>query len=254
MRTYSKLVDPDMCSPEDFDYCNELTIAHCCQLAREILREHDIQFDKTQPGGGITKLCIYEPHMHKKAIMFTSFIFSIVISEVLDIEFMWSSDSDTIVLPDSLQKTIATVAGDENAGGASSGLIVHNEHDTLWTKLGSAVYWCELYLTRSTSASSGTSDCQSGPSTVFRISALPGILYCWYTQKVMGKRMVSVYPLDLCSYIIVLTLLNTDCERGPPPDNQPSTPWVDRHLCIRYLDCNRYTNHTEPMASSAGKV
>lgn len=190
MRTYSKLVDPEMSSPEDIEYCNELTISHCCQLAREILREHDIQFDKTQPGGGITKLCIYEPHMHKKAIMFTSFIFSIVISEVLDIEFMWSSDSDTIVLPDSLQKTIATVAGDENAGGASSGLIVHNEHETLWTKLGSAVYWCELYLTRSTSASSGTSDCQSGPSTVFRISALPGILYCWYTQKVMGKRMI----------------------------------------------------------------
>jgi cellulose synthase/poly-beta-1,6-N-acetylglucosamine synthase-like glycosyltransferase len=193
--------------------------------------------------------------MHKKAIMFTSFIFSIVISEVLDIEFMWSSDSDTIVLPDSLQKTIATVAGDENAGGASSGLIVHNEHDTLWTKLGSAVYWCELYLTRSTSASSGTSDCQSGPSTVFRISALPGILYCWYTQKVMGKRMVSVYePRFIAILPSLLTRLNIDRERGPPFDNQPSSPGLDRHLCIRYLDCNRYTNHLEPVASSAGKL
>jgi hyaluronan synthase len=243
-----------MCSPEDIEYCNELTIAHCCQLAREILREHDIQFDKTQPGGGITKLCIYEPHLHKKAIMFTSFIFSIVISEALDIEFMWSSDSDTIVLPDSLPKTIATVAGDENAGGASSGLIVHNEHETLWTKLASAVYWCELYLTRSAVASSGTSECQSGPSAVFRVSALPGILYCWYTQKVMGRRMVSVFPLDLYFYIVALTLLNTDRERGPPFDNQPSTPRVDCQLCIRRLGCNGYANHSEPMASSAGKL
>jgi hyaluronan synthase len=184
-----------MYSQDDLNYCNELTITHCCQLAREILREHDIQLSS------ITKLCIYEAHMHKKAIMFTSFIFSIVISEELGIDYLWSSDSDTIVLPDSLQKTIATVAGDDNAGGGSSGLIVHNEHDTLWTKLGSAVYWCELYLTRSTSASSGTSDCQSGPSTVFRISALPGILYFWYTQKVMGRRMVSIFLNHLFCFV-----------------------------------------------------
>ena len=67
MRTYNKLVDPDMCSSEEIEYCNELTIAHCCQLAREILREHDIQFSQAQSSGGITRLCIYEPHMHKKA-------------------------------------------------------------------------------------------------------------------------------------------------------------------------------------------
>jgi hyaluronan synthase len=129
--------------------------------------------------------------MHKKAIMFTSFIFSIVISDYLGFEYLWSSDSDTIVFPDSLRRTVETVAGDPTAGGASSGLIVHNANDTIWTRLGSAVYWCELYLTRSTSASSGTSDCQSGPSTAFRVSALPGVLYNWYTQTVMGHWMVS---------------------------------------------------------------
>ncbi|KAI9929719.1 hypothetical protein ASPWEDRAFT_41067 [Aspergillus wentii DTO 134E9] len=185
MRTFEKLSKTSDAANKEM--CNELAIAHCCQLAREILADHDLGLGEP---GGVTRLCLYQPHRYKKAIMFTSFIFSIVISDILGIEYLWSSDSDTIVFPDTLQGTISTIAGDKNAGGASSGLIVHNAHESLVTKLGSAVYWCELYMTRSTSASSGTSDCQSGPSTAFRVSALPGILYNWYTQTVWGQRMV----------------------------------------------------------------
>lgn len=189
MRTFNKLSGSSSgTSFDESELWNELTIAQCCQLAREILAEQDLGLGEP---GGVTRLCLYQPHMHKKAIMFTSFIFSIVIAGMLGIEFLWSSDSDTIVFPDSICRTIETIAGDPNAGGASSGLIVHNANDTFITQLGSAVYWCELYITRSISASSGTSDCQSGPSTAFRVSALPGILYGWYTQTVMGHRMVS---------------------------------------------------------------
>jgi len=172
----------------------ETTIAHCCQLAREILSEHDLKLGQAD---GITKLCLFQPHLHKKGIMFTSFIFSIVISEMLGIEYLWSSDSDTIVMRDSLRSTIETIAGDAHVGGASCGLIVHNENDTVTTKLGSVVYWSELYLTRSTSTSSGTSDCQSGPSSAFRVCALPAVLYPWYTQTVMGHRMVRFAPREI---------------------------------------------------------
>ncbi|KAB8229487.1 hypothetical protein BDV23DRAFT_182447 [Aspergillus alliaceus] len=184
MRTYKKISDTCYETPER---CQEMTIAHCCQLAREIIDEQDLGLGEL---GGVSRLCLYQPHMHKKGIMFTSFIFSIVISDILGIEYMWSSDSDTIVFPDSVRRTIETIAGDPTAGGGSSGLVVHNENDSLTTKLGSAVYWCELYMTRSTSACSGTSDCQSGPSTAFRVSALPAILYPWYTQTVLGRRMI----------------------------------------------------------------
>ncbi|OQD77933.1 hypothetical protein PENDEC_c002G02437 [Penicillium decumbens] len=186
MRTFEKMstIDGNVQAPETYI---ETTIAHCCQLAREILTEHDLKLGQAD---GITKLCLFQPHLHKKGIMFTSFIFSIVISEMLGIEYLWSSDSDTIVMRDSLRSTIETIAGDAHVGGASCGLIVHNENDTVTTKLGSVVYWSELYLTRSTSTSSGTSDCQSGPSSAFRVCALPAVLYPWYTQTVMGHRMV----------------------------------------------------------------
>jgi hyaluronan synthase len=58
------------------------------------------------------------------------------------------------------------------------------------TNLAATVYWGELYLTRSSPACTSTSDCQSGPSTVFRLAALPAVLIPWYLQTLFGKRMI----------------------------------------------------------------
>lgn len=99
--------------------------------------------------------------------------------------------ADTIVRPNSIEGTINTVAGDPRAGGASSGLVVHNAADTVATKLASVIYWCELYLARSLPGSVAVSDCQSGPSAAFRLSAIQPILVPWYNQTVFGQRMVS---------------------------------------------------------------
>lgn len=166
--------------------CDRITLQHCLQLARTILDQEGVH-----PGSSnIRHLCIRQRHMHKKGIMFTTFIFSLVIADALGIEFMWSSDSDTVVFADSLQHTIDTIAADPAAGGASSGLVLHNAHESAVSRLAATVYWGELYLTRSTPAFTATSDCQSGPSSAFRLAALPSILIPWYLQTVMGKRMV----------------------------------------------------------------
>ncbi|KAH7324795.1 hypothetical protein B0I35DRAFT_348183 [Stachybotrys elegans] len=171
--------------PVDEAECDMIALQHCIQLAKAILDQHKISFL-----GSTRQLCIRQPHMHKKAIMFTSFIFSLVIADILGIEFLWSSDSDTIVMPNSLEHTVDTIAIDPTIGGASSGLIIHNDNESLVTKLASTVYWGELYLTRSTPAPTASSDCQSGPSTVFRLSALPPVLVPWYRQTIFGKRMI----------------------------------------------------------------
>lgn len=84
------------------------------------------------------------------------------------------------------------MAADPKAGGSSSGMNVHNAEDTVVTKMASCIYWCELYLNRSVPASVAVSDCQSGPSAAFRLSAIHPILVPWYNQKVFGKRMVSL--------------------------------------------------------------
>ncbi|KAK7428155.1 hypothetical protein QQZ08_005395 [Neonectria magnoliae] len=141
--------------------------------------------------------------MHKKGIMFTTFVFSLVISDIVGIEFLWSSDSDTLVFEDSLERTISAISGDASVGGASSGLTVHNGEDTIITRLASTVYWTELYLTRSTPACTATSDCQSGPSSAFRLSALSGILISWYMQRVFGKRMIVNEDRHLTTNLLV---------------------------------------------------
>ncbi|KAL2146411.1 hypothetical protein VTI28DRAFT_4164 [Corynascus sepedonium] len=164
-----------------------IAMQYCIELAKSILVQHDLRIGAP---GEVQQLCLKQRHMHKKGIMFTTYVFSLVIADILGIEFLWSSDSDTIVFPGSLEGTINTIAADPEAGGASSGLVVHNAEETMVTKLASAVYWGELYLTRSTPACTGTSDCQSGPSTAFRLAALPEILVPWYLQRALGKRMI----------------------------------------------------------------
>lgn len=180
--------------------CDDVALRHCMQLARAILGQHHFLI-----GGldGIRHLCLRQRHMHKKGIMFTTFVFALVIADILGIEFMWSSDSDTLVFEDTIEQTINAIAGDPTVGGASSGLTVHNAEDSAVTKLAATVYWNELYLTRSTPACAAASDCQSGPSTAFRLAALPSILVPWYMQTVFGKRMLVNEDRHLTTNLLV---------------------------------------------------
>ncbi|KAJ5691286.1 hyaluronan synthase [Penicillium malachiteum] len=162
-------------------------IAQCCSIAKTNLEKNDIKLVGEQ---AITKLCVNQPHMHKKGVMFTSFIISLVVSDMLDIEFLWTSDSDSIVMPDTLTCTMATCAADPGVGGASTALTIHNREETVITQLGNAVYLNELYLARSFTGAAAANDCQSGPSAAFRFSAVSGELLGWYKQTVFGHWMV----------------------------------------------------------------
>jgi hyaluronan synthase len=179
--------------PIDDAEVNQIALEHCVQLARNLLAKSNITF--TGPNA-VSQLCIRQRHLHKKGIMFSTYVFSLVIADVLGIDLLWSSDSDTIVAEDSLSRTADTITADPSIGGASSALVVHNGEETTVTRLAETVYWGELYLTRSLPAATATSDCQSGPSTLFRIAALPSILVPWYLQTIWGKRMVCPTPVQ----------------------------------------------------------
>lgn len=175
---------------------DEDIIARCCFIAKRALEENNI---KLVGEDAITRLCISQPHMHKKGIMFTSFIMSIVLSDVLDAKYLWTSDSDSILLPGTLARTMATFAGDPAIGGASTALFIHNRNDTVITQLGNAVYLNELHLARSFTGSATANDCQSGPCAAFRIAAIKGELIAWYNQNVLGHWMVRVHVFPCMS-------------------------------------------------------
>lgn len=229
--------------------CHEIALRHCIDLAVKVLEEEDITFSGKRQ---IKQLCLRQKHLHKKGIMFTTFIFSIVIADILGVEFLWSSDSDTLVLPQSIERSVNCVAADPKIGGASTGLIIHNQEETAITRLSSTVYWSELYLTRSSTAVTATSDCQSGPSTLFRVSALPCILVPWYGQSILGKRMVCVHSSVVGIYQTNLTYV--DHQRRPPSHNQPSCSRVGSGFQLRCPDSYRYANNLKQMAEAASPL
>ncbi|KAK8108885.1 hypothetical protein PG984_014686 [Apiospora sp. TS-2023a] len=183
-REYAERKKSEATTRFDEDTINEIAMGRCMDIARQHLEKH------LQQGGTIKHLLVSQRHLHKKGIMFTCLVFSMVIAEHLGVRFVWTSDSDSMVRPDSVEGTIATMAADAGAGGASSGMVIHNADESLVAKLSSSVYWCDQYLTHALPASVGVSDCQSGPSAAFRLSALRPILVSWYNQKVLGKRMI----------------------------------------------------------------
>ena len=166
---------------------DEAIILHCCRLAKDLLQQQSIDL---RGNHAVSRLCVSEPHMHKKGVLFTSLVMSLAIAEILDIEYIWTSDSDSIVFPETIHQTMCTMAGDANAGGASTSLYIHNANHTAVTQLGNAVYLTELYLARSFFGATGANDCQSGPCAAFRAVAMPRILLKWYKQSFMGHWMV----------------------------------------------------------------
>ncbi|KAH9893106.1 hyaluronan synthase [Xylariomycetidae sp. FL2044] len=166
---------------------DEEILNKCCLIAKRALEESNIALVGE---GAIRKLCISQPHMHKKGVMFTSFIFAKVISDALGLEFLWTSDSDSIVLPNTITHTTATIAGDPMVAGASTALSIHNKDNTTITKVGNSVFLNELHLSRCFASAFGANDCQSGPCAVFRTSVIIPELLQWYKQTVLGHWMI----------------------------------------------------------------
>ncbi|RYN50559.1 hypothetical protein AA0118_g10883 [Alternaria tenuissima] len=164
-----------------------ILIEKCITLAKQTLFDHEIHL--TGPDA-ITHLCVTQPHMHKKGIMFTSFIVCFALSELLDIEYVWTSDSDSMVYKDTIMRTIQTIHGDHKCAGASTALNIHNRKDNLVTTLGNTIYLNDLHLSRCFSSAVGANDCQSGPCAAFRIEAIKPELLAWYKQTIFGHWMI----------------------------------------------------------------
>ncbi|OWY53824.1 hyaluronan synthase 3 [Alternaria alternata] len=162
-------------------------IEKCIAHAKQTLLDHEIHLAGPN---AITHLCVTQPHMHKKGIMFTSFIVCFALSELLDIEYVWTSDSDSMVYKDTIMRTIQTIHGDDKCAGASTALNIHNRKDNLVTTLGNTIYLNDLHLSRCFSSAVGANDCQSGPCAAFRIEAIKPKLLAWYKQTIFGHWMI----------------------------------------------------------------
>ena len=155
--------------------------------ATEILKEHGA-LDSTYKS--FRAICVYQPHISKKGIMFTNMVFAWVLGQTHDISFLWTSDSDTWVTPETLPLTIGCMVSDPKIGGSCSSLSIHNENESSIASLGSAAYWSELAITRGQTGAVDAVDCQPGPCAAFRLSALCPNLFDWYIQTSLGIKTI----------------------------------------------------------------
>lgn len=151
------------------------------------LRDHDVL---QVPGSDLRAICLYQPHKCKKDIMFTNMIFCLALGQANDIEYLWTSDSDTWVYPETLYQVIGCMSADPLIGGSCCALSIHNGSDSTIAQLGAAAYWTELAITRGQTGAVDSVDCQPGPCAAFRLIALEPILIGWYTQTSIGIKTV----------------------------------------------------------------
>ena len=180
--------------------------------AVEILQEHDALGSYAD---SFRAICVYQPHVSKKGIMFTNLIFATILGQANDISYLWTSDSDTLVTQDTLPLTIGCMESDPTIGGSCSSLSIHNENESFIAGMGSAAYWSELAITRGQTGAIDAVDCQPGPCAAFRLPALSPNLFDWYIQTSLGVKTVSLNPLSIKD--IFQQIL--DCERRSPPNH-----------------------------------
>jgi hyaluronan synthase len=142
------------------------------------------------PGSDLRAICLYQPHECKKDIMFTNMVFCLVLGHANDIEYLWTSDSDTWVYPETLYQVITCMSADPMIGGSCSALSIHNGNESVIAQLGAAAYWTELAITRGQTGAVDSVDCQPGPCAAFKLIALEPILLKWYTQTSIGIKTV----------------------------------------------------------------
>ena len=166
---------------------DELVLGFLITRASQILQENSLLY---VPAGVLQPICLYQPHLSKKDIMFTTLIFALAFAGANNIDFIWSSDSDSWIYPDTLHQALGSMVSNESVAGSCTALRIHNHCASVVAKMVAATYSTDLALTSGMLGAFDAVDCQSGPCALFRKDPLRAILVAWYTQTFLGQRPV----------------------------------------------------------------
>lgn len=108
---------------------------------------------------------------------------STVLAELHDLKYVWSSDSDTLVRPDTLTNAAAILSSDEKAVGVSALVQLNNGNASFVSGIAQAAFAYDAYLNRAALSSLGRSECLNGPGSMFRASALGEVAFQWLCFK-----------------------------------------------------------------------
>ncbi|KAF4547866.1 Hypothetical protein D9617_35g090170 [Elsinoe fawcettii] len=210
-------------------------VASLMTKAADILRSHGVLYcsaDDPQP------ICIVQPHHSKKEIMFTTFIFALALARANDVEFIWSSDSDSWVFKDTIATAIDCIQPDEKLAGSCTSLTIHNGKASVVASMVAATYETDLALTSGLLSSCDSTDCQSGPCAIFRCEALKSIILPWYNQMVLGQRPIVNEDRHLTTRIL---LTGDKVTYNPLIEVATDTPTTITKWCAQQVRWSRAT-------------
>lgn len=125
-------------------------------------------------------ICFTQPHCDLKEIRFSAWMVSFVVADAYDFEYLWSSDSDTRVEPNTLDTLARVIRAEPKAAGGGVYVKLHNAGASAFARMASLAWALDTYMNRSALGAFGTSECLNGPSSMYRISALRDVAVSQY--------------------------------------------------------------------------
>ncbi|KAH7364857.1 hypothetical protein BKA65DRAFT_573415 [Rhexocercosporidium sp. MPI-PUGE-AT-0058] len=124
-------------------------------------------------------ICFTQPHRDLEEVRLAGWILSIVIADLKNANYLWSSDSDTIVLPVTISNCSKIVAAKPAAAGASALVELSTSHVSFIGQMAQTAYNWDEFLNRSALGALGASEYLKGPGLLFRIAALRTVAASW---------------------------------------------------------------------------
>jgi hyaluronan synthase len=155
----------------------EKAFEDACAYLKSQLEEAGVLFN--DPPTLPKAICYTQPHGDLKEIRLTSWTLAVVLSKHFGFKYLWSTDSDTIVLPETISDMASVLAAQPNAGGASAYVRLHNESESLISRMVAAMFAMDVYLNRAAAGALRRSEYLHGPATIFRLSALQEVIVPW---------------------------------------------------------------------------
>jgi hyaluronan synthase len=124
-------------------------------------------------------ICYTQPHGDLKEIRLTSWTLAYVLGRDFGFEYLWSTDSDTVVPRDTISNMASVLGATPTAGGASAYVQLHNVCDTPIAQMVGASFALDMYLNRAATGGLNKSEYLHGPATIFRLSALSEVIVKW---------------------------------------------------------------------------
>lgn len=146
-----------------------------------------------------TVFVVSQPHMGKREALYSSF----KVAEKVGAEYIFNTDSDTILDPMAVTEMIRMTKGRPDVGAVAGELTIFN--DTNWLgKLTASRYLIAFNVERASLGYHGVVNCISGPMGMYQAAAVVQVMDGWVHQHFLGVKCSFGDDRNLTNRILAL--------------------------------------------------